>query len=311
MKPLFSCYCLCYKNNKTLSYCLIVEVSWCYISAKTWGPKTKPQVLAIHGLNDNAASFDQLIPQLSDKLCVVCMDLPGHGLSAHLPPGLLPSLLDHVTALRHVVDHLQWQQFSLLAHSLGSHVAIYFCSLFGQQVTRLLLIDAFFANIIPEAKFTLERCQVTFDKVSKIDGRTRSTYTYHETLLKLNESRNTKLALHCIKALQKRAFKETESGYISNNDERIKLLTYPLITPDFHISLVKAVDCQVMVISTTEFEPFLMTPATKDTLDKLREKLGSKMKTVKIQGCHDIHMDQPQAIVPLVTRFFVQPGSHL
>lgn len=248
---------------------------------------------------------------MKDKLYVVCVDLPGHGLSTHLPPGLPPSLLDHVTAMRRVVDHLQWQQFSLLAHSLGSHVALYFCSLFGQEVTCLLMIDAFFANIIPEAKFTLERCQVTFDKVSKIEKHMKSSYTYDETLLKLNESRNSKLEMHCVKALHSRAFKETENGYISNNDERIKLLTYPLITPDFHFGLVKAVNCQVMVISTTEFEPFLMTPAAKDTLDKLREKLGSKMRTVKIEGCHDIHMDQPQVVAPLVMRFLAQPGSHL
>lgn len=42
--------------------------------------------MALHGWLDNAMSFSQLAPLLSDAGChVIAMDLPGHGNSEHFP----------------------------------------------------------------------------------------------------------------------------------------------------------------------------------------------------------------------------------
>ena len=56
------------------------------IAALRGGTPGAPRVLALHGWLDNAASFLPLAAHLR-AIDLVALDLPGHGHSAHLPPG--------------------------------------------------------------------------------------------------------------------------------------------------------------------------------------------------------------------------------
>ena len=61
--------------------------------------------LVCAGWLDNAGSFDGLIPLLSlPSPHVVAIDLPGHGLSSHRPPGTNAVFLNYLTDVRRVVD---------------------------------------------------------------------------------------------------------------------------------------------------------------------------------------------------------------
>lgn len=266
-------------------------------------------MMAVHGLNDNAASFDALTPHLEAYLDVVCIDLPGHGLSSHFPPGVNFSVLDYIQALKFVADHFNWFQFSILAHSFGSHVSVYFAALFANCVQRVLLIDPFFVHIVPEKRFIMDRFQIVLDKHLNFQEKETKYYSYEECLEKLCEGRQSRFTIKSARVLQTRSFTKTNRGFVLNNDRRLKLLTYPLITPDLHFALVKAVSCPLMIISTSEFEPFLMTPTTHDSLKVLR--LGSRMQMVRVEGSHDVHMDYPHLVAPLVKRFFTFEMSHL
>lgn len=57
-----------------------------YVSGKWWGPKGKQAILALHGFQDNAGTFDELINLLPANLSILAIDFPGHGQSSHLPP---------------------------------------------------------------------------------------------------------------------------------------------------------------------------------------------------------------------------------
>lgn len=50
-------------------------------SGKWWGPRTKQPILALHGWQDNAGTFDTLAPLLPHHIPLFCIDLPGHGAS--------------------------------------------------------------------------------------------------------------------------------------------------------------------------------------------------------------------------------------
>ena len=80
-----------------------------------------PRVLALHGWLDNAASFIPLAQHLHG-IDLVAIDQPGHGRSAHLPPGTDYSFVGALNAVLDVADALGWDRFALLGHSMGAGI---------------------------------------------------------------------------------------------------------------------------------------------------------------------------------------------
>lgn len=72
-------------------------------AGKWWGSRLKQPIIAIHGWQDNAGTFDKLAPVLRDSgFAVFAIDLPGHGLSSHMPLGQFYYLLwDGVQIIRY------------------------------------------------------------------------------------------------------------------------------------------------------------------------------------------------------------------
>lgn len=52
--------------------------------AKVWGKPNDHPILALHGWQDNAGTFDKLIPLLPTDLYVVCLDFCGK-FKIHIP----------------------------------------------------------------------------------------------------------------------------------------------------------------------------------------------------------------------------------
>ena len=58
-------------------------------------------MIGLHGVQDNAASFDELAPYLRVP-SFLALDLPGHGRSSHFPLYATQQFLDYVLCMRHV-----------------------------------------------------------------------------------------------------------------------------------------------------------------------------------------------------------------
>lgn len=80
---------------------------------KWWGPTNKQPIVAIHGWQDNAGTFDNLAPLLPSNIAILCIDLPGHGLSSHLSDGQFYYVFwDGVHILRRIVKYYKWNKVS-------------------------------------------------------------------------------------------------------------------------------------------------------------------------------------------------------
>ncbi|KAK2576420.1 hypothetical protein KPH14_005756 [Odynerus spinipes] len=100
-----------------------IAVPWGKIAGKLWGNnKSKQPILALHGWQDNAASFDNLAPLLEKHGPILALDLPGHGFSSWLPPGQMYFEIVYLVLLCRLKRYFGWEKLKLLAHSLSAYL---------------------------------------------------------------------------------------------------------------------------------------------------------------------------------------------
>jgi pimeloyl-ACP methyl ester carboxylesterase len=164
-------------------------------------------ILAIHGWQDNSNSFIPLAAQLqgsqstqiksaagslakvysSDfhsnseekllskgrneispaKLCIVAVDLVGHGQSSHLSPQgyyIYGKYVLHMAELTQ--KHLRWTNFHIIAHSMGSSIGTMLAAAKPEQVLSLTFLDAI-GLWVHDADIGANYIKTYIDKLSK------------------------------------------------------------------------------------------------------------------------------------------------
>lgn len=103
-------------------------------------------ILAIHGWLDNLGTFDRLIPLLPDYMGILGIDLPGHGRSSHLPPGINYSVYDYVYIIPRVMKHFGWNKVSLMGHSLGGIMSFAYSAMAPDTVDMVISLDVLLSS---------------------------------------------------------------------------------------------------------------------------------------------------------------------
>lgn len=93
-----------------------IPVTFGLIAAKWWGSKEKRPILLLHGWQDNAGTFDTLIPLLPQHYSYLAIDFPGHGFSSHLPKGCFYHVCDFVSILEEIRSKFEWEKISLIGY---------------------------------------------------------------------------------------------------------------------------------------------------------------------------------------------------
>lgn len=112
------------------------------LAGKWWGPKATRPIVCLHGWQDNAGTFDRLIPLLSRDQSFLAIDLPGHGLTSRVPDGMSYHSMDNLYLLNFLSKEYNWDKISLMGHSMGSILSFMYASVFPSKVDLLIQIDA-------------------------------------------------------------------------------------------------------------------------------------------------------------------------
>ena len=93
-----------------------------------------PIVVLLHGFCENISIWDELVEVLSEKYRVICIDLPGHGLSSTLEQVSIPIMADIV---KQILDQERISLCVIIGHSMGGYVAVEFAKKFPSYVGGL------------------------------------------------------------------------------------------------------------------------------------------------------------------------------
>lgn len=94
------------------------------INVYTKGHVKNKSIVFIHGNSLNALTFKKQFENLKD-IPMVAIDLPGHGLSEHSENfENIYCLPGYISALKKIIEELELQNYILIGHSLGGHIAI-------------------------------------------------------------------------------------------------------------------------------------------------------------------------------------------
>lgn len=258
----------------------------------------KQPVLGIHGWLDNASSFDLLAPELAVDM--VAIDLPGHGFSYHAPQSSPYHLIDWVSELELSLSALSWPKVSLIAHSLGSAVALFTAALAPERIEKIVLLDA--AGPLT----TIE--EDAFDRATRHRNEwaiVTSEGDIHRPLTEWIEARQkTTLSLTgaCLtrehaERLVRRAFQETPDGWRARYDTRLKAPMLMGFSLKQICSFLKQVRCPVMLLRATQG---ITRP---DYGWEERAKNLKELEIRMIQGDHYFHLSGPLLIAHEIERF--------
>ncbi|XP_032526123.2 serine hydrolase-like protein isoform X2 [Danaus plexippus] len=120
---------------------ITISAPWGKIAGITWGNPDNPPVLLCPGRIDPCCLFRYLVMRLPSNFFYVAVDLPGNGLSDHLPVGIRFSVWDLVPTVSRVADHYQWNKFIYIGHSLGTAVGKHYLMAYPERLTRVVELD--------------------------------------------------------------------------------------------------------------------------------------------------------------------------
>lgn len=111
------------------------------MAGKWWGDLDQKPIICLHGWQDNAGSFDRLIPLLPKDYSYLAIDFLGHGRSSWIAKGVPYNVNDNIYSIIYVMKEYNWDKISLIGHSMGGCIAYLFAILFPHKTEKLITIE--------------------------------------------------------------------------------------------------------------------------------------------------------------------------
>ena len=267
-----------------------------------------PRVLALHGWLDNAASFVPLSAHLHG-IDLVAIDQPGHGRSAHLPPGTDYSFVGAMNAVLDVADALGWERFALLGHSMGAGIASMLAAACPQRIERLVAIEALGALAeVPER--TVARMRDALAAHRKLGDKKLRVFADIDSAVRTRQYASlvpgSGLDEASVRLLVERGLREVRVdgdcvGHEWSSDPRLTLPTMVRMTEVQVEDLVAGIECPTLAIFADPAQPYL-----PDELRRRRVGLMPLGELVVIAGGHHLHMQQPAEVAVAIGDFFLR-----
>ncbi len=163
-----------------------------------------PLVL-LHGFLESSKIWDPFLEELSKTRQVVCIDLPGHGLTGNFDD--VHTMEFMAETVHHVLLHLNIEQASFVGHSMGGYVSLAFYEKFPTMSKSLVLL-----NSTPEADS--EEKKKNRERSISLIKRNKKAFVSMAISNLLTEENNLKFAEE-VEIIKNEALMFSENGIIA------------------------------------------------------------------------------------------------
>lgn len=259
------------------------------------GPPDAPPILAVHGWQDNAASFDKLAPML-DTYRIVALDFPGHGRSARRPLSAPYYIWSYIAEIRAVVEHFGWQRFVLLGHSMGGAVGTLYAALYPQELTKMVLLDIVGPVSTPSEKLP-EQMREALAQLDSPKARQRHYYADFQTAVQARADKG--LSMEAATALASRSVVCDEQGCYWDMDPRLRVLSPMSLSEEQVAAFMQQISCPVLAVLSKQFW------ITRQGMLQRRKPLLRTARFHELEGGHHQHMEAQAATIAALIKDFL------
>ncbi|XP_051176740.1 probable serine hydrolase isoform X2 [Leptopilina boulardi] len=284
-----------------------IPVPWGQISGKWWGSKGIQPIVALHGRQDNAGSFDKLMSLLPKNISVLCLDLPGHGLSSHYPRGQSYFVhWDGIVLLRRIVHYYKWNKVKLLGHSLGGAISFLYAASYPDEVEFVISLDIASPSVRDITK-SVDITGTYIDRFLKYENLTLDSvpcYTYKEMIDIVEDAYNGDITRESAEILMKRGMQPatTSNQYYFRRDPRLKVSLLGMLSLDLVLAFAKKIKCAYLNIRAVPGMKFDQPESYHRVLDEIK-LTASKFEYREVEGTHHVHLNNPERIAPIIIEF--------
>lgn len=284
-----------------------LDLTFGRIAGKWWGSRDKRPILMIHGWQDNAGTFETLIPLLPQHFSYLAIDMPGHGFSSHLPKGCYYHTVDFVPLLAEIRIQMKWDRLSLIGHSMGAIVSFCYASLFPEHVDLVVALDTLkMQHHHPQyiERIYTWRTQQLIKLIEKLKEQPPD-YTHDELIERIYDGSLQSVTKENAKYLMERGTKSSPNHpnrFYFTRDIRVKFMQPFLVEQIIGMEYVKRIKAAYLFIKADDRD-FAEPEKNLRQAVQLFKKVNKKFEMLKVRGTHHAHLNEPALMAQQISTF--------
>lgn len=283
-----------------------IPLKFGHIAGKLWGNSNERPILALHGWQDNAGTWDPLIPMILKDRPILALDFPGHGFSSWIPPDMQYYQWELPRIILYLKEYFKMEKVSILSHSMGAIASMRFASVFPDDVDFYIAIDSLIYDdydldaVVSKIPKTMKKALISQTRLNDEPP----TYTIEEITKLWHLGTRKSVALESVQHLLKRGIKASKADpnkYYFSRDSRLKYILFNPEDKKFVEALVRRLKCPTLYIKAID------SPYSADAYSiEMREILEQNNENYEfhfVPGTHHVHLNNPELIAPLIKNF--------
>ncbi|CAI8332846.1 MAG: Tropinesterase [Cellvibrionales bacterium UBA7375] len=267
------------------------------LAAKEWGDPSGMPVIALHGWLDNANSFDQMLPYLTD-MHVIAIDMAGHSQSGDRSEDSGYDIWQDIGDVLAVSEQMNWDRFALLGHSRGAIVSALVAGTFPKLVSHCILIDSYFPIPNKPANAAGQLAKAITDR-KRFQTIKPSAFNSFDDAVKARVNGFVPLQKQAATILAERGVVEVDGKFSWRNDQRLKSSSMLTFTKEQCESFFTAIKCPIMLIQA---ESGLLQGPIQPQL----KQWAPHIEVLSMAGSHHLHLeDQAQQVAEKTQQLFM------